>query len=194
MSKKWYGLLVATQSYAAGAHLLDWELDLKPELDLRRISYAAAKKAGTEPEALKWVRDNSHRAYGLDGPERERHARAQGGRCWYCGQVLNMNRDAYPQPNDAELEHLTPKSRGGGQTVTSCRTCNNPANGGKGNRTLEEYRASLLGRFPGKTHLHFYGEWLRHVKERAALGQPTDAQAFVRAGDALAFPAELLTD
>ena len=55
MSKKWYGLLVATQNYAPGTHYLDWDTELKEELDRARISYQMTKKASTESEALKWV-------------------------------------------------------------------------------------------------------------------------------------------
>lgn len=60
-----------------------------------------------------------------------------GGRCWYCGLVLE------PLGN-WQVEHQMPRWGGGtddlANLVPSCRGCN----AAKGKRTVEEYRHSLL--------------------------------------------------
>lgn len=67
------------------------------------------------------------------------------GLCWYCGAAPGHER-----------EHLTPLSRGGGDTpenvVMACRPCN----ARKGVMTLAEYRASLEV-ISGGIHI-FFGE------------------------------------
>lgn len=69
------------------------------------------------------------------------------GRCWYCGAALTRG--------EWTLDHVQPRSRGGGSgdsnLVAACVTCN----GAKGNRTLEEYRFAAgpdEGRFYGEVH------------------------------------------
>ena len=56
----------------------------------------------------------------------------QSKRCWYCGKELPLH--------GAHLEHLTPKSKGGGNEATnlvlSCPSCNLQ----KGTMSLGEYR------------------------------------------------------
>jgi hypothetical protein len=53
-------------------------------------------------------------------------------RCWYCGEILLLE--------EAQIEHQTPRSRGGTgnieNLVPSCASCNCR----KGSRNLEEYR------------------------------------------------------
>lgn len=73
---------------------------------------------------------------------------AQGGRCYYCGRIVNLGAFS--------TDHVIPKCRGGqkgsNNTVGSCKSCNNA----KGNMTLTEFletdylpneRRTLLG-FP----------------------------------------------
>lgn len=65
------------------------------------------------------------------------------GHCWYCGVVL--------QPlGDWEIEHQTPKAKGGNDElfnlVPACRSCNMR----KGCRTVEEYRHALIAKLEGK--------------------------------------------
>ena len=67
-------------------------------------------------------------------------------RCQYCGNVVTKK--------DRTLDHVLPKSRGGGRSwenlVTSCVTCN----GTKGDRTPEEAGMRLLSTpaAPGKSY------------------------------------------
>jgi len=60
-----------------------------------------------------------------------------GGRCAYCGRRLYQG--------VADIEHMTPKSRGGTDSirnlVIACRQCNSR----KAMRTVDEYRASVEG-------------------------------------------------
>jgi len=59
------------------------------------------------------------------------------GRCWYCGSYM------YPLGN-WQVEHQNPRAQGGDDhhenLVPACRECNTR----KGNRTVEQYRRSLL--------------------------------------------------
>ena len=54
-----------------------------------------------------------------------------GGRCAYCGKVLS---------DDATIDHIIPRSKGGGNNLDnllpSCRSCNTS----KGVKSLEEFR------------------------------------------------------
>ena len=205
MSERWYALLVETDSYAPGAHCLDWETQLRPELEARGFSYGLAPKQTTEWEARTYVDANRDKVKPYVGSNRRAKARAQGGRCWYCGRVMNINSVA--EPDSAELEHQTPQSRNlpecysDSNKVASCRACNNPAEDGKGNRTLEEYRAYLLKkRYPGMKHLFFYGEWLLFVdKDRQGTLHPGPLArlahlSFLHPDRSLAFPRDLLPD
>lgn len=58
------------------------------------------------------------------------------GRCWYCGDVLNLG-----GKQSFEIDHVQPVSKGGtnepDNLVASCRSCN----GEKGDMTLKEFRA-----------------------------------------------------
>lgn len=50
-------------------------------------------------------------------------------------------------PNSATtVDHLTPKSQGGGHTLANCRPACPSCNTGRGTRTVEEYRAHLRER------------------------------------------------
>lgn len=60
------------------------------------------------------------------------HAR-EGGRCFYCGVHVNLHTveslaTRWPDPRAATLDHIVPRSRGGGNTdgnvVLACRGCN----------------------------------------------------------------------
>lgn len=70
--------------------------------------------------------------------------RRDGHRCQYCDS-----------PKDLTLDHVIPKSRGGGDSwenlVTACKICNNQ----KGNRTPEEANMPLLSK-PSKPHHIIY--------------------------------------
>lgn len=59
------------------------------------------------------------------------------GCCWYCGCVL-------PPFGEWQVEHQTPRAQRGGDSidnlVPACRGCNAK----KGNRTVEQYRHSLI--------------------------------------------------
>ncbi|WP_135230002.1 HNH endonuclease [Deinococcus fonticola] len=168
MKRRWYALLAETDSYAPGVHFLNWDQELRPELDRLGISYELAQGFGTELEAQNHIEQHGDKLRFNAGTERHRKARAQRGRCWYCGRILNMQTTR--QDDSAEIEHQTPRSRGlpictqDRNKVTSCRACNNSAGNGKGDRTLAEYRAHLLKNMPGKAHLFFYGEWLDLVR------------------------------
>lgn len=201
--KRWYALLVETESYAPGPQYLNWTTQLRPELDARRISYALAPQKGSRQEAQAYVDENPYLVQLYTGSNRHKLTRAQGGRCWYCGCVLNLSRSGLD--DSAELEHQTPRSRdlpesyADSNLVISCRACNNPAGDGKGNRTLEEYRSYLLQRrYAGKAHLFFYGEWLRFVR-LARAGEIDERSlsriafnSFRHPARALAFPHGLL--
>lgn len=72
---------------------------------------------------------------------------ATGGRCWYCGIVLEVNVDYATGTKGANwfvLDHVTPRSVGGSNhpsnLVASCWKCNNVKN----NKTLEQFRAYLV--------------------------------------------------
>ncbi|SEJ86446.1 HNH endonuclease [Deinococcus reticulitermitis] len=203
MERKWYALLVETESYAPGPQYLNWTTELRPELDERHISYALAPERGTRLAAQAYVDQHPHLVKLYLGSNRHHLIRGQGGRCWYCGRTLNTTRSGLE--DSAELEHQTPRSRdlpesyASSNLVVSCRTCNNPAGDGKGDRTLEEYRAHLLQRrHPGKAHLFFYGEWLRFVTLAASgqLGRSALSRiafnSFLHPQRALAFTPELL--
>jgi hypothetical protein len=62
------------------------------------------------------------------------------GHCWYCCK---------PQIpfGDWEIDHMTPRAQGGTDDfynlVLACKTCNRK----KGNRTVEQYRMSLVAKF-----------------------------------------------
>jgi hypothetical protein len=62
------------------------------------------------------------------------------GHCWYCCK---------PQIpfGDWEIDHMTPRAQGGTDDlynlVLACKACNRK----KGNRTVEQYRASIVARF-----------------------------------------------
>lgn len=58
--------------------------------------------------------------------------RTTGGRCWYCGRHLH--------PRDFHLDHLVPRSRGGGDGLNLVPACP-PCNLRKGNLDLETFRA-----------------------------------------------------
>lgn len=60
-----------------------------------------------------------------------------GGFCWYCGVQL--------QPLGVwEVEHQTPRSRGGSDSLDNLVAACRPCNARKGNRTVDEYRRSLF--------------------------------------------------
>ncbi|WP_104992432.1 HNH endonuclease [Deinococcus sp. NW-56] len=203
MERRWYALLVETESYAPGPQYLNWTAELRPELDERHISYALAPEKGSRLAAQTYVDQHPHLVQLYLGSNRHHLIREQGGRCWYCGRTLNTTRSGLE--DSAELEHQTPRARdlpesyASSNLVVSCRSCNNPAGDGKGDRTLEEYRAYLLQRrYPGKSHLFFYGEWLRFLRlvgsgqlSREALGRIA-FNSFLHPARALAFARVLL--
>lgn len=64
-------------------------------------------------------------------------------RCYWCGCVLT--RKGTNKPRSATIDHLLPKSRGGGRgdnIVSCCYACNNR----KGDMTAEEFMASFAER------------------------------------------------
>ena len=73
--------------------------------------------------------------------------------CQYCGYV----------GNDLTLDHVVPRSRGGGDTwenlVTACVRCNVQ----KGNRTPKEANM-ILGSRPKKPYSGLYFELTKHLK------------------------------
>ena len=90
MSERWYALLVETDSYAPDMHYLDWDTQLGPEMDVRRLSYNLASKKDGEREARTFVDANRDKVKPYTGSNRRAKARAQSGHCWYCGCLLNM--------------------------------------------------------------------------------------------------------
>lgn len=88
----------------------------------------------------------------------------QGGLCWYCGCKLSCDHLRVLDENDklvdpeghapCEIEHQTPRTRGGGDArenlVLSCRACNKA----KSTRTVDEYRQYLSARIGGAVLFH----------------------------------------
>lgn len=199
---RWYALFKETRSYAPGAVRLNFDRDIRDELTERGFSYADCRRMPSEKEAWAYFRAHEDRVSVYPEADRYRKAREQRYRCWYCGRPLDMQ--SFGQPDSAELEHQTPRCRrtpevsADSNKVTSCRACNNPARGGKGGRTLEEYRQALLEVWmPRAQHLFFYGEWLKFValnREGRLPGglRGLACSSFLRPRRALAFPAALL--
>jgi 5-methylcytosine-specific restriction endonuclease McrA len=79
---------------------------------------------------------NVRRRREASGSKRVRIYMRDGFRCQYCGERKN--------PVELTLDHILPRSRGGGgaaiNVVTACRSCNQR----KGSRTPEEARMPLL--------------------------------------------------
>jgi 5-methylcytosine-specific restriction endonuclease McrA len=79
---------------------------------------------------------NVRRRREASGSKRVRIYMRDGFRCQYCGERKN--------PVELTLDHILPRSRGGGNSainvVTACRSCNQR----KGSRTPEEARMPLL--------------------------------------------------
>lgn len=204
----WYALFRETRSFTPGAVWLDFDRDIRAELTERGFSPEDCRRRdetfGTFTEETAWAyfRQHQDRVSLYPNAERYRKARAQRGRCWYCGRVLNLT--TVGQDDSAELEHQTPRHRRlpvcslDRNKVTSCRDCNNPAGDGKGNRDLEEYRAHLLARrFPERVHLFFFGEWLAVLDSGAWTRDGLERvahQTFGHPHRALAFPAALLAE
>jgi len=71
-----------------------------------------------------------------------------GNNCWYCGIELKPWTINGKQKDSFTIDHLIPISRGGTNEATNlvptCSFCNTS----KGNRTLEEYRQSLVDKQP----------------------------------------------
>ncbi|MBB5235515.1 HNH endonuclease domain-containing protein [Deinococcus budaensis] len=199
---RWYALFRETRTYSPGAVLLNFDRDIRDELTERGFSYADYRRTASEKEAWMYFQAHQDRVSVYPEADRYRKARERRYRCWYCGKTLDMR--SFGQPDSAELEHQTPRCRqtpevtADSNKVTSCRECNNPAKGGKGNRTLEEYRQALLeARMPHGQHLFFYGEWLKFVALSRAGRLPHGlrslaCQSFLRSGRGLAFPVSLL--
>lgn len=65
------------------------------------------------------------------------------GQCWYCGCGLTPYMQGQHSPTSMNIEHQTPKAKGGTNReenlVYSCQTCNFS----KGGSTVEEYRLRL---------------------------------------------------
>jgi 5-methylcytosine-specific restriction endonuclease McrA len=109
--------------------------------------------------ALPWWRDDRPRTFKTSFVKTDLRRElwdAQGGRCWYCGCDLSCDHlceigdDGSLIPPEGrvacEIEHQTPKSKGGGDAkanlVLSCKPCNRA----KRSRTVEEYRSYLAER------------------------------------------------
>lgn len=87
---------------------------------------------------------------------RMRVYRRDGGRCRFCGVVL--------QRHDFTLDHLLPRSKGGPDwdinLVAACSPCNNQ----KGDRSLDEVGLELMG------NMAFRDEW-REIQWELAHGR-----------------------
>lgn len=88
---------------------------------------------------------------GLSDPQRARRAlhSEQGGRCAYCLRPMRLRgvdfpRDAAPVPDEATVDHVTARSRGGRNyrpnLVAACRVCNE----GKADAPPETFLATIL--------------------------------------------------
>jgi hypothetical protein len=73
---------------------------------------------------------------------KDKEREQSGNRCVFCGEETTRE----PGPNQSNIDHAQPKSRGGNNTPdnaqNTCRTCNLD----KGTRTTEEYLRDLQGR------------------------------------------------
>lgn len=72
------------------------------------------------------------------------------GRCWYCGiHLLKPNPERHSE-RDRErwytIDHATPRSRGGSDTIENLVPACNRCNGDKSDMTVEEYRVRLIMR------------------------------------------------
>lgn len=88
----------------------------------------------------------------------------QGGACWYCGCNLSCDHLRTVDADDnlvdpegyapCEIEHQTPRTRGGGDAranlVLACRTCNRT----KRDKTVDEYRSYLSSRVGAAVVFH----------------------------------------
>ncbi len=59
------------------------------------------------------------------------------GRCWYCGASIHPL-------SDWQADHQHPRAQGGGDDLTNLVSACRPCNQRKGNRTVDQYRHSLL--------------------------------------------------
>jgi len=90
-------------------------------------------------------------------------ARLLGGRCWYCGQTMNM----VDGDRQAQEEHLIPKSREWTYVarpeniVVACKRCNNT----KGTMDLEAY-GRYLRYYSGGPQIIFFGKLLLNLRRR----------------------------
>lgn len=75
----------------------------------------------------------------IDDTKRKEVFNKTSGRCWYCGvDLFDFGFDM--GSNSFEIDHATPTSKGGSDSLynllPACRKCNRE----KGDKTLEEYR------------------------------------------------------
>ena len=73
------------------------------------------------------------------------HAR-QDGRCFYCGDKLNL--DEHYKAEDQEkpicVDHKTPKSGGGKDSLENCCLCCRWCNSSKGSKTATEFQKYMM--------------------------------------------------
>lgn len=90
---------------------------------------------------------------------RQKVARSKGEEphCFYCGVMTHQGGPSDPSGTKRTRDHIIPQSRGGMDTVTACRQCNQD----KGQLTLEEYRVVCAyrdGKLNKLSEYKFYGE------------------------------------
>lgn len=67
----------------------------------------------------------------------EMHIRTETAYCCLCGKPIY-------RVEDYNIEHLTPRSRGGQDNISNWRICHKSCNSKKGSLTLEEYKQWLV--------------------------------------------------
>lgn len=171
---RYNALMVELPSFGIGVHYTTWN-QIEPELhpgDGKNVSDELCKRFDTRWQAQRHLTGHSARIRWETSTKRKRRAELQSGRCWYCGERMEL--ETLGRPRSAEEEHQTPQSwqargeRGvndGVNIVLACRECNQR----KGVLDLRGYRKLLLeqGLFTGG-YLLFHGEWQRMATLRFA--------------------------
>lgn len=79
--------------------------------------------------------------------KRQRIMGKSGGRCWYCGVELFETKrygpNDFPYEQEACIDHLVPKSRGGNNKETNLVPCCRSCNSSKNTLLLNEWRYRL---------------------------------------------------
>nr|WP_281268577.1 HNH endonuclease domain-containing protein [Deinococcus yavapaiensis] len=182
--------MVELESYGIGVQYTTWTR-IEPELHpgrgrnhSDRLCQGFDSRACAENHLKEHVADIQWKT----STKRKQRWTLQGGRCWYCGELMEF--DTVGEPRSAEEEHQTPQSwarRGrralggvrvndGVNVVLACRACNQD----KGASDVREYRAVLADR-RGGAYVLFHGEWQRMATVRLARRSDAWKQ---RAGDA----------